>query len=615
MAATAAARVQDVYYERSGAALLSLTPPETSKKPPVDPVWPILYTHLQARLNYMRTWRYSWWAYWAQIARLILPYRYHWVITPNSMNRGNPVNDAIINGHATLAMRICAAGLQTGLMSSSRPWFRLGLARIAGEPDPDARQWLDLVSDMIYDALGSSNFYEEAPQLCQDLATFGTSPMIIYEDAETLIRCYVPCAGEYFLAVGGRLTVDTLYREYTYTVIQIVDFFGLDNCPDEIRVKWMEGGGALEFEYVIAHAIEPNFALSDTKTGKQGGISPVPGGFVYREIYWLRDKQDCAPLSLRGFVERPFIAMRWSRTSNDPYGRGPGMDAFGDTAQLQHEEARKGEYIDKFVRPPMVGDSRLANQPSSIRSGDITFVNGADGKQMFYPAFEVNPAGFAPLTADIEGVEKRIDRFYFVDTFLAISQMEGVQPRETLELQLRQGEKIQMLGPVIEGAERELSHVVYRVAAIMKRRGMFPPMPDSMKGKKINIEYVSMMKLMQQAAETAGIEGTMKFAASMSEASQLSGSPPPLRIIKGDDTLRRYADRVGFPAALIMSPEEVAVADKSKAAAAAAQHAAALTLPATQAAKNLSDTDVGGGVSALQGILGTGGGGAPAPPR
>src|SRR4029077_21211942 len=116
------------------------------------------------------------------------------------------------------------------------------------------------------------------------------------------------------------------------------------------------------------------------------------------------------------FNEQPFFALRWSNTSNDPYGRGPGMDVAGDIAQRQHEDVRKGEYIDTFVRPTMVGDARLKNQPSSIRSGDITWVNGADGKNMFYPAFEVSPQGFAPLSEDIGKVEARINRCFFVDT-------------------------------------------------------------------------------------------------------------------------------------------------------------------------------------------------------
>lgn len=604
-----AASVQEfatAHYEFASPGLLAQTPAFLDDTPPgYDPVWPVLYTHLQSRLNYMRSWRYTWWSYWSQLARLILPYRYHWVITPNSMNRGNPVNDAIINSTGTLAMQVCASGMLTGLMSPSRPWFRLAPRLSSQTLDATASAWLDDAAERILSVLAGSNFYEEGAQLYKDLATFGTSPMIIYEDREKIIRCYVPCAGEYMLAVGARLSVDTLYREYTYTVQQIVGWFGLENCPQQVRTQWEQGGASLDFEYVIAHAIEPNFALADR--GKAGGqVSPVPGGFTYREVYWLRDVECEAPLSLRGFNEIPFFALRWSKTSNDPYGRGPGMDAYGDIAQLQHEEVRKGEYIDKFVRPPMVGDARLQNQPSSIRSGDITWVNGADGKQMFYPAFEVDPQGFGPLSQDIEKVENRINRCFFVDTFLMISQMEGVQPRNELELAMRQGEKIMQLGPVIESAENGLSIAIQRVIRIMQRRGLFAPMPDSLKGVPLKIDYVSIMKQAQRAAETTAMASTVKFAGELTEASQAAGMPAPIRTLDLDGMVRRYADIVGSPAKLIRSQQQVEQADQQKAKQAAAQQALEATLPAVQAAQGLSKIPIAEGQSALGAILGTG---------
>lgn len=592
-------------YERASPGLLAQTPAALESQPANDNGWwPVLYAHLQSRLNYMRTWRYSWWAYWALLARLILPYRYHWVITPNSMNRGNPVNDAIIDSTGTLAMRICASGMLTGLMSPSRPWFRLA-PKFETELPEDAKIWLDDTAERIYAVLAGSNFYREGAQLYQDAATFGTSPMIIYEDAETVIRCYVPCAGEYFLAVGGRLAVDTIYREFTYTVAQIVDFFTLEACPEEVRNKWEAGGNGLEFEYVVAHAIEPNFALADGKSGRKG-ISPVPGHFTYREVYWLRDKPGTAPLSRRGFTECPFWVLHWSKTSNDPYGRGPGMDAYGDIAQLQHEQTRKGEYIDKFVRPPMVGDVSLQNQPSSIRSGDITFVNGANGKQMFYPAYEVNPAGFAPLNEDIKEVQNRINRCFFVDTFLMISQMEGVQPRNELELAMRQGEKIMQLGPVIDSAENGLSIAITRVISIMQRKGLFLPLPKSLSGIPLKIDYVSIMKQAQRAAETTAMTAGVKFAGALTEAAQAAGLAPPLRIYDLDGLSRRFADIVGSPAKFIKSKTQVEAEDAAKAKHAEEQQVLAATLPAVQAAKGLSETEVAPGQSALAAMLGTG---------
>lgn len=54
-----------------------------------------------------------------------------------------------------------------------------------------------------------------------------------------------------YLSVGSRLSVDTLYREFVLTVQQIVDMFGADNCPAQVRDGCRAGG--LENEFVIAH--------------------------------------------------------------------------------------------------------------------------------------------------------------------------------------------------------------------------------------------------------------------------------------------------------------------------------------------------------------------------
>src|SRR4029077_10853783 len=183
-------------YERAGPSFLA-DQPLTAPEPRAEADWEDLYAHLEARLASLRAWRYSWWVLWSRLARMILPYRYHWVVTANNMNRGNPVNDAIIDETTTLAMRVCAAGLQAGLMSSSRPWFKLGTALPNFEPDADAAAWLDDTAERIYAVLAGSNFYTEGAQIFEDLSTFATAPMLIYEDFEDVIRCYVPCAGEY----------------------------------------------------------------------------------------------------------------------------------------------------------------------------------------------------------------------------------------------------------------------------------------------------------------------------------------------------------------------------------------------------------------------------------
>ncbi|GEB79736.1 hypothetical protein DDE01_11510 [Desulfovibrio desulfuricans] len=65
----------------------------------------------------------------------------------------------IIDGTATRAVRILAAGMQGGLTSPARPWFRLRLADEDMEEAGPERRWLDVVERRLYAALARSNFY------------------------------------------------------------------------------------------------------------------------------------------------------------------------------------------------------------------------------------------------------------------------------------------------------------------------------------------------------------------------------------------------------------------------------------------------------------------------
>ncbi len=57
--------------------------------------------------------------------------------------------------------------------------------------------------------------------------------------------------------------------------------FGPDNCPEDVLGMWRQKGGALDYENVIGHAIEPNFAMSKNKRGS-AKVNVVPGHFAWR---------------------------------------------------------------------------------------------------------------------------------------------------------------------------------------------------------------------------------------------------------------------------------------------------------------------------------------------
>lgn len=604
-----------VNYEQAGPTLLSMQPNEPTKKKSTKAdliAWQRLRGHLEGRLAALRSWRQSWWMQnWSDLAEFILPRRSIWLTqsaggnpSPNNMTRGRPINTSIVDPTATLATRVCAGGLMSGLASPSRPWFKMVPAVKNFEIDAAARMWLDETESRIYSVMAASNFYNSFAQECEDLVVFGTGPSIIYEDERDLIRLYNPAVGEYYLASGSTMRVECLDRMFVMTIAQIVDFFGLDNCPKQVQEMWRAKGNNLEKELTIAHSIEPNFAIDDK------GAGVIPGNFTWREVYWLWGSDNEKPLSMRGFIDQPFTSARWSVQSNDAYGRSPGMDILPDVMQLQVMTRRMAEAIEKQVRPPLVASMELKNQPSSILPGHVTYVPNMGPGMGMRPIYEVEP-DIGAMAKNIEQIENRIKVGLFNDLFLMLEQ--GIGPKMTAyEVAQKMQEKLQVLGPVIESLLSEsLKPKLKRIFGIMRRRGMIDPPPESLKGIPLDIQFVSMLALAQKAAATGGLERLIGLIGNM-----VAVYPEAKDNLDPDIFINEMNDLLGNPQKILRGPQDLKdIRAQQAAAAQQAQKANQLTHMAdtaktgAQAAQVLSQTQIGGGQTALNAMLGTGGGG------
>lgn len=548
-----------------------------------------LREHVDNRLIGLRVDRYSWWTHWRELADYILPRRYKWLITPNQATRGSPINQRIIDSTGTLAMRVLASGMMSGLSSPSRQWFRLGTSNMALMDDTQVKFWLEEAKRRMQIVMAESNFYNALAIVYQDLAVFGTGPMMIYEDFDDVIRCYNTCAGEYYLANSSKMKADTLYREFVMTVSQVVDEFGMDNCSPTVRQSVATGGAMLTREIRIGHAIEPNHEY----------LPKAPGadGFPFREVYWELGTGRNFTLRVLGFHECPFIAPRWDIVANDAYGRSPGMDALGDIKQLQVEQKRKAQAIDKHVNPPLLADIALKNQPATMLPGGVTYVQLNNQGVGMKPVYEIRP-DLQGMMLDIKEVQQRVKSIFYEDLFLMISQLDTV--RTATEIDARKEEKLIQLGPVIERFENEgLSPAIDRIFNIMMRDKLFPPLPRQLSGQHIKVEYISMLAEAQKAVATAGIERLTQYVGGLAAV-----KPESLDNIDFDETIQLYADDLGVSPKILRDPQSVLAIRKQRDQQQQQAQQMQNSLAAAQGAQTLSKTDVGGGKNALQMMVG-----------
>jgi hypothetical protein len=576
---------------------------------PSDLKDPWLRSYFTNRLGALDRERASYVPTWRDLSAHFAPRRGRFLQGAPDASRGRRRDQQLIDNTPLIAARVMASGMMAGISSPARPWFRLRLATERANEDPGARAWLDEVQQRMLRVFARSNLYNCLHTLYGELGVFGTAALWIDEDDEDVVRGYTLTAGEYWLASSARLAVDTLYRSMWWTVRQIVDTFGRDRVSAGIRAAY--DSGQLDTEYEIVHAIEPNpTASAVVPSAAEGPASPWRGhlsaDLPYRSVWFERSAQgENLLLRVAGYQEFPCMAPRWDVVGTDSWGTGPGWIALGDSQQLQIQQRRKIEAIERQVRPPMVGPPSMKNEPATLLPGGITYVADPTG-QGFRAAVDVR-IDLSALAHDIAEVQGRVKEAFYANLFLMLAESDR-REITAREIDERREEKMLMLGPVLERLHDELlSPLVGRVFNIMVRRRLLPPLPPGLDGSGLQVEFISILAQAQKSVATAGIERMWQFGAQIGAL-----KPEALDRLDPDGTMDAYADMTGAPASVLVDKAKAQKARQVRQQAQAQQAALVGAAQLANTARTASQIDVGGGqnaVAAMLGRTGNGGGG------
>ncbi|MEE9598157.1 MAG: portal protein [Acidiferrobacterales bacterium] len=478
------------------------------------------------------------------LARFVQPRRGRFFTTDR--NRGGNRYGSIINSAATQAHRTARAGLFAGTMSPSRPWFSWQT------PDPDlmdfhpVKVWIERQEKLIRAIFNSGNLYAQAPVMLGELLLFGTGCMTHVDDFDDVARFYTQTVGSYMIAQDQRFVVNTLAREFMRSTEQLIDQFGLATVSQTVRNAYDRGD--YDTQFPVRHFLDPNPKVDLT--------SPLSSAKPFRSIYYEpgRDHLENKFLSVRGFDEFPAYCPRWDVAGEDIYGTDcPGMTALGDVKGLQLEERRKAQAIDKMVNPPLRGPAALKNVPINSLPGGSTLYDSNSPANILAPVYQVNPQ-VAELAADIEKVEGRIDEAFYVNLFNAISDMDGIQPRNQEELLQRNQERLLQLGPVLERVHGEfLAKMVDRTFNQSARAGLISPAPPEIQGKELDIRFISSLAMAQRAVATGSIERTAGYVGGLVQA----GFEEAGDKFDADQSIDEFANSIGAPARIIVPDEDV----------------------------------------------------------
>ena len=445
----------------------------------------------------------------------------------------------------TLALRTLKSGMMAGLTSQARPWFQLTVGSDPKLADyAPVKQWLFEVQDSMRRVFSRSNLYQVLPALYESLGAYGTAANVILEDEKSVIRCYPFPVGQFAIALDHRGCVDTLMRNFTMTVRQLVQQFGKENCSASVRMAY--DSGSYEEHIEVLHSIGPS------PWRDQGKLTAKDKPF--HDIYLELGSDGDTLLQESGFDEFPAQCPRWDVGGDDVYGYSPGMDALGDVKELQLTVLRKADIKNKLSRPPLLADESLRGKRTSLLAGDITYQSNLASMQHagIRPMMLVVPEAINVLEASERELEARIKRVFYEDLMLMFAT--GDDPTMTArEVSERHDEKMLVLGPVMERLNCELlDPIIDRTFNIMLRRGMIPPPPREVQGQLLQVDYIS---IMAQAQKLIGVSGLQQFFAFVGNLAQIK--PEVLDKIDGDHGIDEAAAMFGISPKIVITDDAV----------------------------------------------------------
>jgi hypothetical protein len=356
------------------------------------------------------------------------------------------------------------------------------------------------------------------------------------------------------------------------TASQIVSQFGEENVSEVVRQA--VNTDAHEAWFKVCHLICED---RDQETH-----------FPYVSVYWEEGKE--SPLSVGGYEEFPVLVPRWEVRGNDFYGYGPGWKALGESKMLQELRSDYLTAQQMMIQPPVFGPASLRERRVNLFPGAMNYLDDKDS--FIKPIHQFVPDIQGQLAA-IQESRNMINKLFYSDLFLSIAGANNPQ-WTAFEVQARQQERLQMIGPVVLNLINELyDPLIGRVFGIMNRRGMFLEPPEELIGSEIKIEYVSILALAQKASGLSELSNLMGVIGQVAQM-----QPEVADKLNCDAIVDQFVRTTNIPAAIIRPDSDVEAIRQQRAQQAqqaqemaAAQQVAATARQGAGAVKELGTAD------------------------
>ena len=499
----------------------------------VSPVSPIA---LLKRYDRLKADRHNWDQLWEELAVFLMPSKTDFI---TKSTRGTKRAAEVYDSTGIHSLQILAASLHGSLTSPSTKWFGLRFREDALNEDKEAKDWLEKCSKGMFQEFGKSNFSTEVAEAYQDMVGFGTAALQFDVktkeatfDGFNFRACHL---AEVVVAESVEGRIDTVFRKLTLSARQAHQKFG-DDCGEK-SMKALETDPDKEFDYI--QAVFPRELKGEAAMVAPPSQRPWACYFIS-----VDDKKICKE---SGYYELPFMVPRWSKTTGDVYGFGPGCVARPDIKTLNEARKLAMKAWEKSIDPPLKALQNGILGKIDMRPSTVTYVRDMNNLEPL-----VNATNWNADQLMLTDVRASVRRIFFSDQ---LELNDGPQMTAT-EVQVRYELMQRLLGPTLGRLQSEfLNPIVERAFYSMLRGNALPPMPEILQevGGDLDIEYVGPLARSQKMDEVTGIQRAIDGIMQLAQV-----NPEVLDIVDVDKAGRTISDRLGAPADILRGVEQVA---------------------------------------------------------
>jgi hypothetical protein len=449
--------------------------------------------------------------------------------TPGSIKNAFVYDTTLV--HAT---DIFVSKIHNALTPQGMKWATLiGGTNLTESQQQDISQQLDVVTNILFQYLNSSNFDLAINEAYYDLAV-STGFLQVHEgdDAKPLKFEAVPLT-QVYPEEGARGTLDTFWRDY----------IGVTNR--NIELLWPDAVISEELRERINQA-------PDNKTDLIEGTLFVPSDKegtpdTYRYVV-IEPKSKSLIVDRQDLPSSVWVAFRWSKTPGELYGRGPVIKALPSAQTLNKIAEYELKQAEISLYPPfMAFETGVFSPYNFVVEPNVVIPVDPIGATNEWPikSLETNPnIQFGQML--VNDLRTQINNIMLGNPLGPVD----APVRTATEMQLRQQNLLEVASPAIGRLQaEELSPLIDRCLYILTKKGILPEI--KINGKDVAIKYASPI------TQNQGEEDVQTFMTFYQQLASIYGPQLSLAIIDTTQLPFWMGQKLNADLSLIKKPDEL----------------------------------------------------------